>query len=301
MSRPIAGQGAGEGVPREEISMTSDGSGNPDNKATEIPVSQIVERVPVRIVVFSGKGGVGKTTVAVNLAASLARKDLSIGLLDADITGPNVGLMLGIEDAASISGERILPHKVAKLKVVTFASMVPEGAAVVWRGPLRSRAIEQLLDETEWGSLDALVVDLPPGTGDEILTIAQRLRPQIAVVVTTPQHVALADARRAVDFAGKLGIGTIGLVENMSGAVCPSCGDAFDLFGAGTAEREANALGVGFFGKVPFDPAIPPAGDAGLLTTLLGSDHPTAAAFRAVAESVWVAFPSIEGETKTPA
>lgn len=280
--------------------MTDGGNGNPEDKATEIPVSQIVERVPVRVVVFSGKGGVGKTTVAVNLAASLAREGLSVGLLDGDITGPNVGLMLGINDEASIAGDRIIPHKVAKLKVVTLASMIPEGAAVVWRGPLRSRAIEQLLDDTEWGALDALVVDLPPGTGDEILTIAQRIRPQIAVVVTTPQHVALADARRAVDFAGKLGIGTIGLVENMSGAVCPSCGEAFDLFGAGTAEREAKALSVGFFGRIPFDPAIPPASDAGSLTTLLGSDHPTAAAFRAVAESVRAAFPPTKSEAKTP-
>lgn len=265
---------------------------DPGTGASGIPVSEIVNRVPLRIVVFSGKGGVGKTTVSVNLAAALKAQGLSVGLLDGDITGPNVGQMLGITEPVCVENEQILPHEVEGLHVVTLASMIPAGAAIVWRGPIRSKTLEQLLDDTAWGDLDVLVVDMPPGTGDEILTISQRTHPQIAVVVTTPQEVALADARRAVDFAKKLKIPSIGWVENMSGAVCPSCGEVIDLFGAGTAKQEAETLGTRFFGRIPFDPAIPPAGDAGTLVKMLSSDHPTAQAFHSIADAVRNAVPT---------
>ena len=264
-----------------------------------IPTLEIVNRVPLRIVVFSGKGGVGKTTVSVNLAAALNAQGLSVGLLDGDITGPNVGQMLGITEPVRVENDGILPHEVEGLNVVTLASMIPAGAAIVWRGPIRSKTLEQLLDDTAWGDLDVLVVDMPPGTGDEILTISQRTLPQIAVVVTTPQEVALADARRAVDFANKLKIPSIGLVENMSGAVCPSCGEVIDLFGSGTAEREAQVLGTRFFGRIPFDPAIPPAGDGGTLAQMLSSDHPTAQAFHSMAAAVRDAVPAESAESRS--
>ena len=257
-----------------------------EHGGSAIPVSETAKRVPLRVVVFSGKGGVGKTTVAVNLAAALRDRGMRVGLLDGDITGPNVGQMLGISEGVQISGEKIRPHSVHGISAVTLASMIPDGAAVVWRGPIRSRTLEQLVDDTEWGDLDALVIDLPPGTGDEVLTVSQRIQPHVAVVVSTPQKVALADARRAVDFSRKLKIESIGLVENMSGAVCPTCGGVVDLFGSGTVEDQANELGTMFFGRIPFDPRIPAAGDGGTLVDLLTTDHPTAQAFQALAESV---------------
>jgi Mrp family chromosome partitioning ATPase/NifU-like protein involved in Fe-S cluster formation len=216
-----------------------------------------------RIVVFSGKGGVGKTTIAVNLAYSLSRRGLSVGLLDADITGPNVPQMTGIDEPPRHEGKRLVPHEREGVKVVSLASLLPADAPVIWRGPLRSKALEQLLDETEWGELDVLVTDLPPGTGDEVLTMAQKASPQLAIVVTTPQEVALLDARRAVNFARKLEIPTIGLVENMSGLVCPHCGEAIDLFGWGSGVGEALERGVLFLGAVPLDPAARRAGDEG--------------------------------------
>lgn len=257
-----------------------------ENHGSTIPVSETAIGIPLRVVVFSGKGGVGKTTVAVNLAAALRDRGLRVGLLDGDITGPNVGQMLGISEGVQIAGEKIRPHSVRGILAVTLASMIPDGAAVVWRGPIRSRTLEQLVDDTEWGDLDVLVIDLPPGTGDEVLTVSQRIQPHIAVVVSTPQQVALADARRAVDFSRKLKIESIGLVENMSGAVCPSCGGLIELFGSGTVEGQAQDLGLPFFGKIPFDPRIPPAGDGGTLIDLLQADHPTAQAFHALAEVV---------------
>jgi ATP-binding protein involved in chromosome partitioning len=236
---------------------------DPKGKSDRPPTSPIVGRVSTRIVVFSGKGGVGKTTVAVNLAYAFARRGVRVGLLDADITGPNVPQMTGIDEPPRSEGERLLPCERAGVKIVSLASMLPPGAAVIWRGPMRSKALEQLLDETEWGDLDMLVVDLPPGTGDEVLTIAQRTAPQIAIVVTTPQEVALLDARRAIDFAKKLEIPTIGIVENMSGFVCPHCGGEIALFGIGSGEREAARQGVDFLGSIPIDQATREGGDTG--------------------------------------
>ena len=223
----------------------------------------ISDSVANRIVVFSGKGGVGKTTVAVNLACMLGRRSHKVGLLDADITGPNVLQMMGINEDPKSKDEKLLPHESHGIKVVSLASLLPAGAAVIWRGPMRSKALEQLLNDTEWGDMDTLIIDLPPGTGDEALTIAQKVAPQLAIVVTTPQEVALLDARRAISFARKLEIPTIGIVENMSGLVCPHCGGDIDLFGAGGGEREAIRQGITFLGGIPIDPEARQAGDSG--------------------------------------
>jgi ATP-binding protein involved in chromosome partitioning len=246
----------------------------------------IRERASHRIVVFSGKGGVGKTTIAVNLAYSLAQRAMRVGLLDADITGPNVPQMTGIDEAPRVEAKRLLPHERAGVKVVSLASLLPPDAPVIWRGPMRSKALEQLLDDTAWGDLDVLVVDLPPGTGDEVLTIAQKASPQLAIVVTTPQEVALLDARRAVGFARKLEIPAIGMVENMSGFVCPNCGESIDLFGTGGGKREAERLGVSFLGTVPLDPATRRAGDAGEPVVLGDPSSPVSAALQAIAAEV---------------
>ncbi|MFC2077451.1 Mrp/NBP35 family ATP-binding protein [Candidatus Bipolaricaulota bacterium] len=221
------------------------------------------ERAAHRIAVFSGKGGVGKTTVAVNLAYLFAQRAMRVGLLDADITGPNVPQMTGIDEPPRHKGKRLLPHERSGVKVVSLASMIPPDAPVIWRGPMRSKALEQLLDETDWGDLDILVIDLPPGTGDEVLTIAQKASPQLAIVVTTPQEVALLDARRAINFAKELEIPSIGIVENMSGLICPHCRVEIELFGMGGGKREAVRQGVDFLGAVPVDPATRRAGDSG--------------------------------------
>jgi len=266
-----------------------------DARASGPSLSPIVDRIPVRIVVFSGKGGVGKTTVAVNLSYALASRGLAVGLLDADITGPNVPKMTGIDEPPRATGDRLLPHEREGIAVVSLASMLPPDAPVIWRGPMRSKALEQLLDETEWGDLDLLVIDLPPGTGDEVLTIAQRTAPQIALVVTTPQEVALLDARRAINFARKLSIPTVGIVENMSGFVCPHCGKPIDLFGTGGGEREATRQGVSFLGAVPIDPATREAGDRGRPPVLDDPPGPTATAFRAVASRVSELVDATEG------
>jgi len=244
------------------------------------------ERIPHRIVVFSGKGGVGKTTVAVNLACLFAQRAMRVGLLDADITGPNVPQMTGIDEPPRHKGKRLLPHERSGVKVVSLASMLPPDAPVIWRGPMRSKALEQLLDETDWGDLDVLVVDLPPGTGDEVLTIAQKVLPQLAIVVTTPQEVALLDARRAINFAKKLEIPSIGIVENMSGLICPHCGAEIELFGVGGGKREAARHGVEFFGAVPIDPSVCQAGDTGKPIVLGENPSGVATALGAIASEV---------------
>ena len=246
---------------------------------TEEAIARTVARIGTRIVVFSGKGGVGKTTVAVNLAYALARSGRRVGLLDADVTGPNVPQMTGIAEPPRTDGNRLFPHERDGVKIVSLASMLPSGAPVIWRGPMRSRALDQLLGDTDWGDLDVLVVDLPPGTGDEVLTVVQRTTPQIALIVTTPQEVALIDARRAINFARKLEIPAIGIVENMSGLVCPRCGERIDLFGSGGGEKEAAQQGVGFLGSIPIDPATREGGDAGRPIVLMHPSGQMAKAF----------------------
>jgi ATP-binding protein involved in chromosome partitioning len=253
---------------------------------TEQGIRKAMERIERRIVVFSGKGGVGKTTFAVNLACALAKQGRRIGLLDADVTGPNVPQMIGIDEPPRADGDRLLPHERFGLRVVSLASMLPADAPVIWRGPMRSKALDQLLGETEWGDLGVLVVDLPPGTGDEVLTIVQRTLPQMAIVVTTPQEVALLDARRAINFARKLDVPSIGIVENMSGLICPHCGGTIDLFGVGGGEREAAAQGVNFLGSVPIDPAAREGGDAGRPVVLSEPAGPASRAFLEIASRI---------------
>lgn len=261
-------------------------------------LQRIVQSIRHRIVVFSGKGGVGKTTVAVNLAYALSRRGDRVGLLDADITGPNVVQMTGVTERAQGDVGHIIPHERRGVKLVSLASMLPPGAPVIWRGPMRSKVIEQFLNETEWGELDTLVIDLPPGTGDEVLTVAQRVSPQVAVVVTTPQEVAWIDARRAVSFAQRLGIGRIGVLENMAGLFCPHCNEWIDLFGPRRGEEEASRLGVEWFGEVPLDPRVPPAGDSGEPVVLDQPDSPVAEAMVRLAERLVEPAASADGSAR---
>ncbi len=215
------------------------------------------------IAVASGKGGVGKSTVAVNLAVALARAGHKVGLLDADIYGPSVPTLLGIEGRAQMAGGKLQPAAAHGIVALSMGMMTDPGKAIVWRGPMASSAMMQMIEHADWGALDVMVIDLPPGTGDIQLTLAQKLKPDGAVIVSTPQDLALVDARRAVAMFNEVGVPVFGVVENMSGYLCPHCGEASDPFGHGGAEAEAAAIGVPFLGRVPLDAALRAASDEG--------------------------------------
>jgi ATP-binding protein involved in chromosome partitioning len=242
------------------------------------------------ILVLSGKGGVGKSTVSVNLAYALANHGKKVGLLDLDFHGPNIPKMLGIEDQRpAVLAKCIEPvHVTGNLAVMSMAFLLPDTSTpVVWRGPMKMGAIQQFLAEVNWGALDYLVVDLPPGTGDEALTIAQ-LAPNVrgAVIVTTPQDVAVMDATKAAKFIEKLELPVIGVIENMSGMVCPHCGDIINLFSIGGGKKAAEDLGVPYLGAIPLDPEMVKAGDEGRPFILRHAGSPTAKAVDEVMEKL---------------
>ena len=222
-----------------------------------------VSRIKHRISVFSGKGGVGKTTVSVNLAYSLHLQGFSVGILDADITGPNVAKMIDVKNELIVLDKTIIPYEKYGVKMISIAGLIKPGQPVIWRGPMRSKIINQFLADTEWGKLDYLIADLPPGTGDEILTVVQKMKPDYAVIVTTPQEVSIIDAERAISMAKKLEIESIGIVENMSGLVCPNCSAVLDIFGEGGGETLADKVGVKFLGSIPIDIKVRILGDKG--------------------------------------
>ena len=242
------------------------------------------------ILVLSGKGGVGKSTVSVNLAFALANHGKNVGLLDLDFHGPSIPKMLGIEDQRpAVLAQTIEPvHVTGNLAVMSMAFLLPDTSSpVIWRGPMKMGAIQQFLAEVNWGSLDYLVVDLPPGTGDEALTIAQ-LAPNVkgAVIVTTPQDVAVIDAIKAVKFIEKLDIPVLGIIENMSGMLCPHCGETINLFSKGGGKKAAEDLGVPYLGAIPLDPEMVKAGDEGRPFILQHADSPTRKAVDAVMENL---------------
>jgi ATPases involved in chromosome partitioning len=242
------------------------------------------------ILVLSGKGGVGKSTVAVNLAYSLASNGRNVGLLDLDIHGPNIPKMLGIEDQKPAMMGRLMEpiHVTGTLSAMSMAFFLQDTRSpIIWRGPMKMTAIRQFLEEVNWGTLDYMVVDLPPGTGDEALTIAQ-LAPNVrgAIIVTTPQEVAVLDAGKAVKFIEAMEMPVLGIIENMSGMICPHCGGAIDLFGMGGGRRAAEDLGVPYLGAIPLDSAMVQSGDRGCPFILSHSDSPTWEAVEAVMENL---------------
>ncbi|HDQ44127.1 MAG TPA: ATP-binding protein [bacterium] len=244
-------------------------------------IREALNQIQHRIVVFSGKGGVGKTTVAVNLAYTLVKQGHAVGLLDADITGPNVPKMTGANSSPSVLGDthHMIPQIKDGLSVISIDPLVPNDAPVIWRGPLRSGAIRQFLADVIWGKLDFLLADLPPGTGDEVLTAVQEMRPDMAIVVTTPQEVSLTDCRRAVNMAKKMEIPVIGVVENMAGLICPHCGKDIDLFGTGGGEDMARLMEVHFLGRIPLEVENRLAGDRGTPPVLHRPESRTSKAF----------------------
>jgi ATP-binding protein involved in chromosome partitioning len=253
-------------------------------RATPRGAEQLVPGVKNVIAVASGKGGVGKSTVSVNLAVALARAGATVGLLDADITGPNIPMMLGVEgQPVSSPSNKIVPLERHGVKVISIQFFVPEGQPIVWRGPLIGGAIQQFLRDVEWGELDYLVVDLPPGTSDAQLTLAQAVPISGTVLVTTPQDVALSDVGKALAMLKRLNVPIIGIVENMSAFVCPHCGEATEIFGRGGGERFAQEHGLDFLGKVPLDITVRQGGDVGVPAVAQREPGPAALALEAMA------------------
>jgi ATP-binding protein involved in chromosome partitioning len=254
------------------------------------PQPQGIPGVTGIIAVASGKGGVGKSTVAVNLALGLARLGLKVGLLDADIYGPSLPRLLDIRHKPESDGKKIKPIEKYGLKTMSIGFLVKEDEAMIWRGPMVQSALTQMLNDVLWGPLDVLVLDMPPGTGDAQLTIAQRAPLKGAVIVSTPQDIALIDARKGIAMFKKTQVPILGVVENMSVFVCPDCGHAHHIFGHGGARETAEKVGAPFLGEIPLVLRIRETSDAGTPVMVMAPDGPEALAFLAVAEKVAAAL-----------
>jgi ATP-binding protein involved in chromosome partitioning len=288
------------GAPPVEIRVRSDEPGTPALRMAGAPRStpaaggldpRLIPGVRHAVAVASGKGGVGKSTIAVNLAVALARRGSRVGLLDADVYGPSVPLMTGIDERPALTPDRrLVPFERFGLRIMSLGFLVERDAAVIWRGPMVMKALEQLLRDVDWGELDYLVLDLPPGTGDAQLTLAQRIRLSGAVIVTTPQDVALADARKGVAMFRKVDVPVLGLVENMSYFDCPHCAKRTEIFGHGGGRAEAARLGVPFLGEVPLDPAVREGGDRGRPFAAVAPDSARARALLDIAAAVQAAL-----------
>ncbi|WP_334103077.1 Mrp/NBP35 family ATP-binding protein [Mesotoga prima] len=234
-----------------------------------------VKSIKNKILVMSGKGGVGKTTVAVNLALALADEGFKTGLMDIDLHGPNVARMVGLKKQPEVvEGQIFPPEALPNLKVISISSFVEEDAPVIWRGPMKTTAIYQFLGDVMWGELDFLVIDSPPGTGDEPLTVLQTLTDLVAVVVTTPQAVAVQDVKRAINLVKTMHRDILGIVENMSYLRCPHCGEVIRLFGEGGGKDLENLFNIPLIGSLPFDPALVDFSDTGksIVTNMRGSE-----------------------------
>jgi ATP-binding protein involved in chromosome partitioning len=268
------------GVASVDIAMTASvrAVGSPD--AGRAPVAGVKNVIAVG----AGKGGVGKTTVAVNVALALSRHGSRVGILDGDIYGPNVPMMLGLQTQLATDGEKIVPARAHGVQVVSMAFLTSDDAPVIWRGPMLHGAIQQFFREVRWDDLDYLIVDMPPGTGDVALSLSQTVPVAGAIVVTTPQSVSVADTRRAIRMYQKLNVPTLGLVENMSYFVCPGCNRSSDIFGRGGGERLAREVEIPFLGSVPLYEPLRIGGDTGNPIVIGEPASAPALAFMAVAE-----------------
>lgn len=255
--------------------------------ALENSVKHSLGRIGRKLIVMSGKGGVGKTSTAVNLAVALARVGKKVGLIDVDLHGPDIPRMLGLKDMVGINAaNQMVPVRYNdNLCAVSVESLIPDkDEAVIWRGPVKHSVIQQFIGQVEWGDLDYLIIDAPPGTGDEPLTVAQSIKDAEAVIVTTPQEIALADVRKSINFCRTVNMKIAGMIENMGGFNCPHCNCELDLFGSGGGERTAVAAGIRFLGRIPFDPEMVTCGDEGLSFQEKYPDAPVSNAYRRIAE-----------------
>ncbi len=274
-----------------EIQNSMDAANNKANPQAEqdAAVNSSLARIKNKIIVMSGKGGVGKTSTAVNLSIALANKGFKVGIMDVDLHGPDVPRMLGLEGMLELSKNKKLEpmSSVENLKAVSIESLTSsKDDAIIWRGPIKYSAIKQFIGDVEWGDLDFLVIDSPPGTGDEPLTIAQTIPDAKAVIVTTPQEVSLADVRKSISFCKTVKMEIYGLVENMSGFECPHCNQNVDIFGSGGGERTAATAGIRFLGKVPFDQKVVSCGDTGTSIQAAYADSPVSKAISGIADKV---------------
>lgn len=265
----------------------------PDPKKAEAQkdaaVKTSLQKIKHKIIVMSGKGGVGKTSTAVNLSLALAEAGHRVGIMDVDLHGPDVPRMLGIEGTPELmSNQKLSPMKYSEnLSAMSIESFIPgKDDAIIWRGPMKYSAIRQFIGDVDWGALDFLVIDSPPGTGDEPLTVAQIVADARAIIVTTPQEVALADVRKSINFCKTVKMEIFGLIENMSGLNCPHCGEMIDLFGSGGGERTAKQTGIRFLGKIPFDPKVVACGDSGACYQKVHADTAVSRAYTDVAQKL---------------
>jgi ATP-binding protein involved in chromosome partitioning len=267
-----------------------------------MPQRQPIPGVRYLIAVASGKGGVGKTTVAVNLALALSKLGYKVGLLDGDVYGPNVPIMLGsTAEPMATPQQRIIPVQAQGLKMISMGLLNPGDKPVIWRGPMLHSVITQFLRSVEWGALDYLLIDLPPGTGDVQLTLIQTVEVSGAIVVTTPSVVALADVRKAIEMFRQVNVEVLGVVENMSSFVCPHCGKPVDIFGHGEGAKTANEYGVPILGEIEIDPRIRVGGDTGKPVAAQGESAPAAQSLYRVAKAVNARLEEVAATSGGPA
>lgn len=252
----------------------------------EKSLKETLGKIKNKFLIMSGKGGVGKTSVSVNLALALAEKGYKVGIMDVDVHGPDVPRMLGLTGLLTGDGKKLSPMRYSdNLAVISIEGLMPDkDSAVIWRGPLKHSAITQFVSDVDWGDLDFLIVDSPPGTGDEPMSVAQTVEGAQAIIVTTPQEVALSDVRKSINFCSKVEMPVFGLIENMSGYKCPHCGETIDLFGTGGGEKTAEQFGLTFLGRIPFDQNLVKAGDSGESYMKAYADAPATKAFDKIVE-----------------
>jgi len=274
----------------------------PGTMPGQMPQRQPIPGVKYLVAVASGKGGVGKTTVAVNLALALAKMGNKVGLLDADVYGPNVPIMLGSTgEPVATPQQRIIPVQAQGIKMISMGLLNPGDKPVIWRGPMLHSVITQFLRSVEWGELDYLVIDLPPGTGDVQLTLIQTVEVSGAVVVTTPSTVALADVRKAIEMFRQVNVEVLGVVENMSTFACPHCGKPVDIFGHGEGAKTAIEYGVPVLGEIEIDPRIRVGGDTGKPVAAAGESGPAAQSLYRVAKAVGARLEEVGATVGGPA
>jgi len=288
---------------REELpTMNQPTPGDLERAEQDRMIKDGLRRIGRKILVMSGKGGVGKSTVASMVALFLAHRGLRVGLMDVDLHGPSIPRLIGAKSGLRIEGEgRVRPYLAEHgLQVMSIEMVLGENkdAAVIWRGPLKISAIRQFISDIEWGDLDYLIVDSPPGTGDEPLTVAQTIPDAEALVVTTPQEISLADVRKSINFCHQVNLKILGLVENMSAMICPHCGEAVPLFGAGGGARISKQMGVPLLGEIPADPQVVSLGDKGRLTEIMeASGNSVREAYQGIIDHIVASGAPATGQT----
>ena len=278
---------------KQGSSCPSQGGGQQDmaarQKLEDEAIKLSLSKIKHKIFVLSGKGGVGKSSISANLAASLSKKGYKTGLMDVDVHGPSIAHMLGLTEMLNISENKLLiPKQInGNLKVVSVqALMQDKDQAIIWRGPAKSGMIRQFVSSVDWGELDFLIIDAPPGTGDEPLTVVQTIPEALGIIVTTPQEVALADIRKSISFCKTVHLKTLGIVENMAGFKCPHCNEPIDLFSSGGGEKTAKAQGLTFLGSIPFDTEVVISGDSGVPIMLQDKETRFSKGFDKIVENI---------------